>query len=98
MFMNLSHGLENCNYYGMTETCRNWLAADPLFLYTETTGLDDKAEIVEIAKQNQASLSLRYPMLVSSSFGLLHGFGFASVLAEIGLPANVFFGTDKATL
>lgn len=43
---------------------------------------------VEIAKQNPNSVSLRYPVLVSSSFGLLHGFGFASVLADIGLPAN----------
>lgn len=43
---------------------------------------------IEIAKNNQQSISLRYPVLVSSSFGLLHGFGFASVLAEIGLPAN----------
>ena len=42
----------------------------------------------EITKNNQHSLSLRYPVLVSSSFGLLHGFGFASVLADIGLPAN----------
>lgn len=42
----------------------------------------------EIAKNNKDSLSLRYPVLVSSSFGLLHGFGFASVLADIGLPDN----------
>ncbi|ARN74322.1 HupE/UreJ family protein [Oceanicoccus sagamiensis] len=42
----------------------------------------------EIAKNNKNSLSLKYPILVSSSFGLLHGFGFASVLAEIGLPQN----------
>ena len=42
----------------------------------------------EIAKDNKNSLSLKYPVLVSSSFGLLHGFGFASVLAEIGLPQN----------
>ena len=42
----------------------------------------------EIAKNREASLSLRYPILVSSSFGLLHGFGFASVLADIGLPEN----------
>ncbi|HSG33146.1 MAG TPA: HupE/UreJ family protein, partial [Sphingomonadaceae bacterium] len=28
----------------------------------------------------------RHPILVSSSFGLLHGFGFAAVLQEIGLP------------
>ncbi|TWX65884.1 HupE/UreJ family protein [Colwellia demingiae] len=40
----------------------------------------------EIAKNNKDSLSLSYPVLVSSSFGLLHGFGFASVLADIGLP------------
>jgi hydrogenase/urease accessory protein HupE len=40
----------------------------------------------EIAKNNKDSLSLNYPVLVSSSFGLLHGFGFASVLADIGLP------------
>ncbi|SET40070.1 HupE/UreJ family protein [Thalassotalea agarivorans] len=42
----------------------------------------------EIAKNKQNSLSMRYPVLVSSSFGLLHGFGFAAVLAEFGLPAN----------
>ncbi|WOH38657.1 HupE/UreJ family protein [Thalassotalea fonticola] len=41
----------------------------------------------EIAKNRKHSLSLRYPVLVSSSFGLLHGFGFAAVLSEIGLPA-----------
>lgn len=41
---------------------------------------------VEIAKRRKRSLALRYPVLVSSSFGLLHGFGFASVLASIGLP------------
>lgn len=39
----------------------------------------------------------RYPWLVAFSFGLLHGFGFAGALAEIGLPqqeiplALVFF-------
>jgi len=42
----------------------------------------------EIAKSRADSLSLRYPVLVSSSFGLLHGFGFASVLADIGLPES----------
>ena len=41
---------------------------------------------MEIAKQREHSLALRYPVLVSSSFGLLHGFGFASVLADIGVP------------
>jgi hypothetical protein len=41
---------------------------------------------VEIARGNEISLTFRYPIAVSSSFGLLHGFGFASVLREIGLP------------
>ncbi|WP_019026258.1 HupE/UreJ family protein [Colwellia piezophila] len=41
-----------------------------------------------INKSPQCSLSYRYPVAVSSSFGLLHGFGFASVLLELGLPKN----------
>ena len=41
---------------------------------------------MEIAKHNKNSLTYRYPVIVSSSFGLLHGFGFASALMEIGLP------------
>jgi hydrogenase/urease accessory protein HupE len=32
------------------------------------------------------SLTWEYPVVVSSSFGLLHGLGFAAVLSEIGLP------------
>jgi len=43
---------------------------------------------VEIAKNNQDGLSLKHPVLVSTAFGLLHGLGFATVLAEIGLPPN----------
>lgn len=34
------------------------------------------------------SLTYQYPILVASSFGLLHGLGFAAVLGEIGLPKN----------
>jgi len=41
---------------------------------------------LEIVRGNPASLSYRYPIAVSSSFGLLHGFGFAAVLGETGLP------------
>ena len=40
----------------------------------------------EIAVERRDSLTWRYPITVSASFGLLHGFGFASALAEIGLP------------
>ena len=42
----------------------------------------------EIARGNEKTLTYRYPVLVASSFGLLHGFGFASVLREVGLPAT----------
>lgn len=45
---------------------------------------------VEIAKGDKTNLTYRYPVMVSSIFGLLHGFGFAAVLAEIGLPSQDF--------
>jgi hydrogenase/urease accessory protein HupE len=41
---------------------------------------------VEIVRGDTNSLTYRYPIAVSSSFGLLHGFGFAAVLGETGLP------------
>jgi len=40
----------------------------------------------EIALERRDTLTWRYPIVVSSSFGLLHGFGFASALSDIGLP------------
>ena len=40
----------------------------------------------EIAVNNRESWTWRHPVLVSSTFGLLHGFGFAAVLRDIGLP------------
>ena len=42
----------------------------------------------EIALDRRDTLTWRYPIAVSGSFGLLHGFGFASALAEIGLPQS----------
>jgi len=41
--------------------------------------------------KSRASLTYRYPILVASSFGLLHGLGFAAVLDEIGLPSKYSF-------
>ena len=41
---------------------------------------------LEILRADPASWTFRYPVSVAASFGLLHGFGFASVLREIGLP------------
>ncbi len=40
----------------------------------------------EIARPARDTLTWRNPIAVSASFGLLHGFGFAAVLHEIGLP------------
>jgi len=37
-------------------------------------------------RQGRPGLAKRYPWLVAFIFGLLHGFGFAGALAEIGLP------------
>ena len=45
------------------------------------------AEIVHI-RQDRFSITQRYPWVVAFTFGLLHGFGFASALAEVGLPQS----------
>ena len=42
-------------------------------------------EIVR-ARQGNPGLTQRYPWVVAFTFGLLHGLGFASALAEVGLP------------
>jgi hydrogenase/urease accessory protein HupE len=45
---------------------------------------------VEIAnvRRGTPSLTARWPWLVAFCFGLLHGFGFAGALAEVGLPLH----------
>jgi hydrogenase/urease accessory protein HupE len=45
------------------------------------------SEIVH-AKQGRPGLTQRAPWIVAFTFGLLHGFGFAGALTEIGLPAQ----------
>ena len=42
----------------------------------------------ELIKQRQGRIGLaeQYPWLVALSFGLLHGFGFAGALSDVGLP------------
>jgi hydrogenase/urease accessory protein HupE len=45
------------------------------------------AEIVQ-ARRGAPSFTARRPWLVAFCFGLLHGFGFAGALAEVGLPHN----------
>jgi len=43
------------------------------------------AEIIH-SRRGKPGLTERYPWIVAFTFGLLHGFGFAGALAEIGLP------------
>jgi hypothetical protein len=43
------------------------------------------SEIIKI-RQGEVRLSEAYPWVVAFTFGLLHGFGFAGALKEIGLP------------
>lgn len=42
--------------------------------------------VVELARDDRSTLTMRFPWIVAFAFGLLHGFGFAGALAEIGLP------------
>ena len=44
----------------------------------------------ELAKQRRghAGLTQRWPWIVAFTFGLLHGFGFAGALREVGLPES----------
>jgi hydrogenase/urease accessory protein HupE len=44
-------------------------------------------EIVQ-AHRGRAGLTARWPWAVSFTFGLMHGFGFAGALAEVGLPVG----------
>jgi hypothetical protein len=43
---------------------------------------------VELARDDRSTLTMRFPWIVALAFGLLHGFGFAGALAEIGLPPS----------
>jgi len=45
------------------------------------------AEIMR-SRQGNPGLTEKYPWVVAFTFGLLHGFGFAGALTEIGLPAQ----------
>ena len=45
------------------------------------------SEIVHM-RQGRSSVTQSYPWVVAFTFGLLHGFGFAGALAEVGLPQS----------
>ncbi len=45
------------------------------------------SEIIH-SRKGKPGLTEQYPWVVAFTFGLLHGFGFAGALSEIGLPQN----------
>lgn len=45
------------------------------------------SEIIH-GRQGKTGLAQRYPWMVAFIFGLLHGFGFAGALSEVGLPPS----------
>ena len=44
------------------------------------------AREIEESRHGRPGLTARWPWVVSFTFGLMHGFGFAGALAEVGLP------------
>ncbi len=67
------------------------IALSILFLATEIANdirSNNKFASKSINKHSYINISwtFKYPVIVASTFGLLHGFGFSSVLQEIGLP------------
>ena len=42
-------------------------------------------------EESRARLTQRHPQIIALAFGLLHGFGFAGVLVDIGLPRETGF-------
>ncbi|MER2515298.1 MAG: HupE/UreJ family protein [Candidatus Accumulibacter phosphatis] len=61
------------------------LAGPPLEASIALSILLLASEVVRL-QRGEANLTARLPWLVAFSFGLLHGLGFASALASIGLP------------
>jgi hypothetical protein len=46
------------------------------------------SELARRGAGGHADLTERFPWVVAFSFGLLHGFGFAGALSEVGVPAQ----------
>jgi hydrogenase/urease accessory protein HupE len=64
-----------------------WLPGPPIEATIALSILFLASELVKI-NRGYTSLTARYPWIVAFVFGLLHGFGFAGALAEVGLPLN----------
>jgi hydrogenase/urease accessory protein HupE len=46
------------------------------------------AREITLARRGKSGLTQQWPWVISFTFGLLHGFGFAGALSEVGLPAH----------
>lgn len=64
-----------------------WVPGPPVEAVIALSILFLASELVKINRGEQ-SLTARYPWLVAFTFGLLHGFGFAGALTQVGLPQN----------
>jgi hypothetical protein len=64
-----------------------WVPGPPVEATIALSILFLASELVKV-NRGEASLTARYPWIVAFVFGLLHGFGFAGALGDVGLPAN----------
>jgi hypothetical protein len=63
------------------------IALSILFLAAELARRQFNVRAVPPASDS-ADLTVRFPWLVAFAFGLLHGFGFAGALTEVGVPSH----------
>ena len=64
-----------------------WVPGAPVEAVIALSILFLASELVKV-NNGQQSLTAQYPWIVAFSFGLLHGFGFAGALNDVGLPQN----------
>jgi hydrogenase/urease accessory protein HupE len=64
-----------------------WVPGPPVEAVIALSILFLAGELVKV-NRGQPSLTASYPWIVAFAFGLLHGFGFAGALGDIGLPQN----------
>ena len=64
-----------------------WVPGPPIEAVIALSILFLASELIKV-NRGLPSLTARYPWIVAFTFGLLHGFGFAGALADVGLPQN----------
>ena len=64
-----------------------WVPGPPVEAIIALSILFLASELVKV-NRGESSLTARFPWIVAFVFGLLHGFGFAGALIDVGLPQN----------